>query len=357
MPRWWRTLGRPSGPGSMATRSTRSGSAGQARPSGSEPASRSAPDGPPERRPLAPVERLLREPEVPAAAPAHLHDHQLGRRPGVHRHDVQLVPAQAQVPGEDRPARGLEPDGDQPLAGVPDPLRRRRPGPFHRQEHGPGGSPPAYLGAGRACRPRACYRPGMRRIDVTERRARLALRHHLAPGAAAADAVTAARDVVGLHASDPMSVYLAARARTASLTPEALSVGPVRRSHPAPDRRDAHDHVRGPARSRGGRARGLHPERRRARAGQAGPLARGRRRRAGRRPVARRRRGRDRGGARRAGRGDGVRAGRRGCRACASRSRSARAGRGRDRWASPRGSCSCSPPRDASCAVARRGRS
>jgi hypothetical protein len=53
----------------------------------------------------------------------------------------------------------------------------------------------------------------MRRIGVEERRARLARRHHLAPADRLDDPVEIARDLVGLHASDPGSVYLAAAAR------------------------------------------------------------------------------------------------------------------------------------------------
>jgi hypothetical protein len=53
----------------------------------------------------------------------------------------------------------------------------------------------------------------VRRIGVQERRARLALRHHLAPAARAAGAVEVARDLVGLHGTDPASVFLAAAAR------------------------------------------------------------------------------------------------------------------------------------------------
>ena len=53
----------------------------------------------------------------------------------------------------------------------------------------------------------------MRRISVEERRARLARRHHLATSSKAADVASVARDLVGLHATDPASVYLSAAAR------------------------------------------------------------------------------------------------------------------------------------------------
>jgi hypothetical protein len=53
----------------------------------------------------------------------------------------------------------------------------------------------------------------VRRIGADERRARLALRHHLAPAARAAGVVQVAADLVGLHGTDPASVFLAAAAR------------------------------------------------------------------------------------------------------------------------------------------------
>jgi hypothetical protein len=53
----------------------------------------------------------------------------------------------------------------------------------------------------------------VRTITVEERRARLARRHFLAPGSGARDAVELAGGIVGLHATDPATVFLAARAR------------------------------------------------------------------------------------------------------------------------------------------------
>jgi hypothetical protein len=55
--------------------------------------------------------------------------------------------------------------------------------------------------------------PAVRRISVEERRARLARRHHLAPAARTDDVTRVAGDVVGLHATDPATVYLSAAAR------------------------------------------------------------------------------------------------------------------------------------------------
>jgi len=56
------------------------------------------------------------------------------------------------------------------------------------------------------------------RINVAERRARLARRHRLALDGKASDVVEAARSMVGLHASDPATVYLSAWARVDGMT-------------------------------------------------------------------------------------------------------------------------------------------
>jgi Winged helix DNA-binding domain len=57
---------------------------------------------------------------------------------------------------------------------------------------------------------------GMRPVGVAERRARLAARHHLAPRAATMPTplVGTVADIIGLHGTDPASVYLSAWART-----------------------------------------------------------------------------------------------------------------------------------------------
>jgi Winged helix DNA-binding domain len=62
----------------------------------------------------------------------------------------------------------------------------------------------------------------VRRITNAERRARLTTRHHLAPSAKAPDAVSLAERLVGLHATDPATVYLAAAARLQEPTVEAV---------------------------------------------------------------------------------------------------------------------------------------
>jgi hypothetical protein len=58
------------------------------------------------------------------------------------------------------------------------------------------------------------------RISDAQRRARLGRRHHLATRATAIDRV--AGDLVGLHSSDPATVFLAGRARVRGFTPAVL---------------------------------------------------------------------------------------------------------------------------------------
>jgi hypothetical protein len=58
----------------------------------------------------------------------------------------------------------------------------------------------------------------MRKIEVAERRARLARRHRLAPGHRADDVVEAARSMVCLHGTDPATIYLSAWARVGGMT-------------------------------------------------------------------------------------------------------------------------------------------
>jgi len=59
----------------------------------------------------------------------------------------------------------------------------------------------------------------MQRIDVAERRRRLAVRHGLAPrhrvAGAPADPAQVARRLVALHGTDPATVYLSVQARMA----------------------------------------------------------------------------------------------------------------------------------------------
>jgi hypothetical protein len=62
----------------------------------------------------------------------------------------------------------------------------------------------------------------MRTVSVAERRARLARRHHLATTAQTNDVVAIARDLVGLHATDPATVFLSAAARMRRPSAEAV---------------------------------------------------------------------------------------------------------------------------------------
>ena len=56
------------------------------------------------------------------------------------------------------------------------------------------------------------------RFGVAQRRARLAVRHRLAPAARGAGVVEVVRDMLALHATDPSTVYLSAWARLRSPT-------------------------------------------------------------------------------------------------------------------------------------------
>lgn len=59
----------------------------------------------------------------------------------------------------------------------------------------------------------------MRHIGDRERRARLGVRHWLAAPQPGSDVAAVAHDLAGLHATDPASIFLGARARTTGLTP------------------------------------------------------------------------------------------------------------------------------------------
>ena len=62
----------------------------------------------------------------------------------------------------------------------------------------------------------------IRTVSVAERRARLAVRHHLAPGERAGTMAAAVDGVVALHGTDPASVYLSAWARTRDVDKAAI---------------------------------------------------------------------------------------------------------------------------------------
>jgi len=62
----------------------------------------------------------------------------------------------------------------------------------------------------------------VRRVSIEERRARLARRHHLATSARTNDVAAVARDLVGLHATDPASIVLSATARMKKPSAEAV---------------------------------------------------------------------------------------------------------------------------------------
>lgn len=58
----------------------------------------------------------------------------------------------------------------------------------------------------------------MRKIDVTERQARIGRRHRLAPSAQAASPLEVAESLVVLHATDPSTVHLSVAARIPGAT-------------------------------------------------------------------------------------------------------------------------------------------
>jgi len=62
----------------------------------------------------------------------------------------------------------------------------------------------------------------VKRIGIDQRRARLAVRHHLAARAGAASPADVARGVVALHSTDPASVFLSVWARCPSVRVEAI---------------------------------------------------------------------------------------------------------------------------------------
>lgn len=62
----------------------------------------------------------------------------------------------------------------------------------------------------------------MKRITVAERRARLAVRHHVAPTERVSTVLQVARDMVCLHATDPATVYVSVRARMTDGSIEAV---------------------------------------------------------------------------------------------------------------------------------------
>jgi hypothetical protein len=63
---------------------------------------------------------------------------------------------------------------------------------------------------------------GIKTVTVADRRARLAVRHHLAPGERLGAVAAAVDRIVALHGTDPASVYLSAWARTDAVDKAAI---------------------------------------------------------------------------------------------------------------------------------------
>src|SRR5690606_24444951 len=90
----------------------------------------------------------------------------------------------------------------------------------------PPGDPPAIPSYRRTSRPPedpSAKIAAVRRVSDDERRARLGRGQFLAPdGSQASDAASVAGQLVGLHATDPATVFLSARARVPGLTVAGL---------------------------------------------------------------------------------------------------------------------------------------
>jgi hypothetical protein len=68
--------------------------------------------------PFSMVERLLRQPELPRAAPADLDHHEPPWRAGVDCDDVKLAPTEVDVARQDLPAPGRQPFADKAFGRV-----------------------------------------------------------------------------------------------------------------------------------------------------------------------------------------------------------------------------------------------
>jgi hypothetical protein len=74
--------------------------------------------GSPHPHALSVIDGLLRQAEVAVGAPANLHDDEGARRSRVNAYEIQFEAADADVSGQDRPARGDQSVGDLRLRGV-----------------------------------------------------------------------------------------------------------------------------------------------------------------------------------------------------------------------------------------------